>query len=235
MRTKHTAALAILFGAIITQGIFADLFYSPTEYRNQYDDSYALKLELDRLKTGTDERNQRNTASLTRANDDIENYKAMLAERNRKLTGLELQAKELENRLQKEIAAGNLRIKRRGDKIVINMDDKILFSSGSATVKPEIFDTLANISDILAKNRNIVMVEGHTDDIPIHTPAYRDNWQLSSERAAAVLRTILRKKSLNPSRFSAAGFAEFQPVVPNNSDASRQLNSRVDLVISPES
>lgn len=236
MPEKRTSSLiAILLGVLLTQGIFADLFYFPSEYRGQYDDSYALKLELDRLKTDSDSKSLRNNANLDKANQDIENYKAMLAERNRKLESLEAQAKEFEGRLKAEIAAGNLRIKRRGDRLVINMDDKILFSSGSAQIKPEILVTLKSISDVLAKNRNHVMVEGHTDDVPIHTPHFTDNWQLSSERAGAVLRAILRKAGLNPSRFSAAGYAEFQPITPNTSDANRQLNRRVDLVIFPES
>ena len=77
------------------------------------------------------------------------------------------------------------------------------------------------------------MVEGHTDNIPISTPSFRDNWQLSTERALAVLNYILRNKRLKPERFSAAGYGEFSPMVPNDTAANRALNRRVDITLLP--
>ncbi|MBX3721310.1 MAG: OmpA family protein [Turneriella sp.] len=194
-----------------------------------------LRGELAALRAEATHERQRCAAELEKAHLEIENYRQMLADRKKKLEDLETQAKELEAKLKKEIEAGNLRIKRLKNKLVINMDDKILFSSGSAGLKPDILKTLDNIAEILSQNKkNSIVVEGHTDNIPIRTPRFHDNWQLSTERANSVLRAILKRTDLDPGRFSAAGFAEYQPIAPNDSHANRQLNRRVDLVIYPE-
>lgn len=145
---------------------------------------------------------------------------------------LETQAKELEDKLQKEIAEGNLRIKRFKDRIVINIDDKILFPSGSAQLRREVKKTLDTVADMLARNKGSrVLIEGHTDNVPIKTPRFPDNWELSSARALSVLRHLLETKHLEPARFGAAGYGEYRPVAPNDTAANRQLNRRVDIVL----
>jgi chemotaxis protein MotB len=77
------------------------------------------------------------------------------------------------------------------------------------------------------------MIEGHTDNIPIRTKRFRDNWQLSTERALSVLDFLLKNKGLNASRFGAAGYGEFNPIVPNDTPDNRSLNRRVDIVLIP--
>ncbi|MBX3723459.1 MAG: OmpA family protein [Turneriella sp.] len=145
---------------------------------------------------------------------------------------LEKQALELEKRLEKEIAEGNLRIKRYKNRIVINIDDKILFPSGSAYLRRDVRKTLDTVADILAKNSSSrVLVEGHTDNVPIKTPRFPDNWELASARALSVLRHLLSNQALNPARFGAVGYGEYRPVAENNGSKNRQLNRRVDIVL----
>lgn len=78
-----------------------------------------------------------------------------------------------------------------------------------------------------------IVVEGHTDNVLIRTRQYRDNWQLSTERALSVLKFILQKEELEPARFSAAGYGEYNPIVSNDSAENRALNRRVDIVVIP--
>ena len=78
-----------------------------------------------------------------------------------------------------------------------------------------------------------IVVEGHTDNIPIKTQKFRSNWQLSTERALSVLDYLLSKTKIDPRRFSAAGFAEHSPIMPNDTAENRSLNRRVDIVVIP--
>ncbi|MBV6494631.1 MAG: hypothetical protein LDLANPLL_02665 [Turneriella sp.] len=183
----------------------------------------------------TEQKNQR-IAELEKALSEKSNELAtcldVARQQKQTVSELEAQAKELENKLQKEIAEGNLRIKRFKDRIVINIDDKILFPSGSASLRREVQHTLDTVAEMLAKNTSSnVLVEGHTDNVPIRTPRFPDNWTLSSARALSVLRHLLLNKNLSPERFGAAGYGEYRPVAPNDSVANRQLNRRVDIVL----
>jgi chemotaxis protein MotB len=146
------------------------------------------------------------------------------------------QASELEKRLSKEIQLGQIRLKRFHDKLIINLDDTISFASGSAELKPEILPALDTITKILVEYSEYnIVVEGHTDNIPIKTVKFRNNWQLSTERALAVVEYILKVKELNKQRFGAAGYAEFHPIVSNDTPQNRSLNRRVDIVVLPRS
>ena len=80
---------------------------------------------------------------------------------------------------------------------------------------------------------NNIVVEGHTDNVPIKTKRFRDNWELSTERALAVLHYLLRNTNLDPVRFAAAGYGEYQPIVSNDTPANKALNRRVDIVVIP--
>lgn len=144
------------------------------------------------------------------------------------------QSKELEDQLKEEIRAGDIRISRLHDRIIININNKILFESGSAELRKGVYGALDKIKGILAGYpENRIMVEGHTDNVPIGTAKFRDNWQLSTERALAVLNYLLRNRNLKPARFSAVGYGEFNPLVPNDTDVNRAQNRRVDITVKP--
>lgn len=195
-----------------------------------------LKGQISNLKKKSVAERNRSDQSLQIAHNEIEEYRALLADRKKKFAAMEAQANELESKLKAEIAQGHLRVKRHDNRLVITMDEKILFASGSAKVKQNFIKTLDKIAKLLAHSRkNNIIIEGHTDNVSIHTAEYMDNWELSTARATAVLRILLRRSELTASRFSAAGYGEFQPVAPNNSGHNRQINRRVDIVILQES
>jgi chemotaxis protein MotB len=78
---------------------------------------------------------------------------------------------------------------------------------------------------------NVIRVEGHTDDVPIHTPQFNSNWELSTARATTVVQFLIDAGRLDPTRLSAAGYAEYRPRLPNDSPESRARNRRVDIVV----
>ena len=118
---------------------------------------------------------------------------------------------------------------RRGLVVSIAADD-VLFSTGSADLTGEGRGIVAAVTAPLLEVPNDVMVEGHTDDVPLRRPGY-SNWNLSTDRAVSVLRLMYSELGMPQQRLGAVGYGEFRPRVPNSDPASRSLNRRVDIVI----
>lgn len=120
---------------------------------------------------------------------------------------------------------------RNGREMIINLADKVLFSSGRAELLPRAEEILAHISRNIRKNGKPVTIEGHTDDLPIATVRYPSNWELSAARATSVLRFFVEKSKVNPDLLTAVGYAGYRPLVPNQSREGRARNRRVRIVI----
>jgi chemotaxis protein MotB len=115
------------------------------------------------------------------------------------------------------------------DGLVISLHEAGFFASGSAVVNPASLPLLSALVDTLPLRP--VRVEGHTDDVPIHTTQYATNWELSTARASAIARFLLSRSKLDPKNVSAAGYAEFHPVAPNTTAEGRAQNRRVDIIL----
>ncbi len=173
-------------------------------------------------------------ATIANLNNELSSLKKLTQAQKEELERMSDQANELEKKLSEEIKLGQIRLKKFHNKLIINLDDRISFDSGSSDLKKEILPALDKITEILAKYpENTIMIEGHTDNIPIKSRKFRDNWQLSTERALSVLNYILQEKKLNKTRFGAAGYGEFHPIVANDTPENRALNRRVDIVLIP--
>lgn len=121
-------------------------------------------------------------------------------------------------------------ITKDGLKIVLT--DEILFESGSAQLKNDFISVLNTIAVLIKEVDNPVQISGFTDNIPISTAKYPSNWELSTDRAISVLRYMLKAdKSLEPTRFSAAGYGEYKPIASNKTKEGRQMNRRVEILI----
>lgn len=167
--------------------------------------------------------------------NEISELKRMNKSQKKEMDRLSEQAKELEEKLSKEIESGQIRVKRFHNKLIINIDDRLSFDSGSAELKADILPAIDKIKSILSSYpENIISVEGHTDNVPISVK-YKNNWQLSTERALSVLERLLTNINLIPKNFSATGYSEYQPLVPNTNNENRGLNRRVDIVVVPKS
>jgi len=115
--------------------------------------------------------------------------------------------------------------------IVIQLRDNILFESASSHIRDDSKVILDKISTLIASIANPILVEGHTDNIPIRTSEFPSNWELSADRAVNVVRYFVEYKGQDPSRFSAAGYGEYHPVAPNDSYENMAKNRRVDILI----
>ncbi len=116
--------------------------------------------------------------------------------------------------------------------IRLSLHGPLLFDLGRAELKSDTLPFLDRLAGILAGSTYSVNVVGHTDTYPIHTERFPTNWELSSARASRVARYLISAGSLNPARFTVTGHALYQPAVPNDSQANKARNRRVEIIIS---
>lgn len=117
------------------------------------------------------------------------------------------------------------------DWLEVELKSSLLFESGDARLTTTALELLGSISTILKDQPNPVRVEGFTDNIPINTPLYPSNWELSTARASAVVQ-LFTEEGMDPGRLAAIGYGEFQPIVENTTEQGRSRNRRVVLMIS---
>jgi chemotaxis protein MotB len=138
---------------------------------------------------------------------------------------------ELQQALQHEIKLHEVAIHRETEGLVISLREFGFFDSGSAVMKTTAMSMLDRIASILAVRTCALRIEGHTDNIPIHTPQMASNWELSTARATEMVRLLIVRYRFSPQRLSAAGYAEYHPIASNASLQGRAQNRRVDVVI----
>jgi chemotaxis protein MotB len=151
------------------------------------------------------------------------------------LTGEAKHLADLQQALNEFIAREEL-----GEQITVNLEERglvvrfqttVLFARGSADLTPEARRIIDRVGDRLNDLPNYIRVEGHTCDLPINTPQYPSNWELSTARATNVLQELISSCNISPERLSAIGYGEYRPRVPNINESSRQMNRRIDIVI----
>ncbi|MCR5454823.1 MAG: OmpA family protein [Bacteroidales bacterium] len=169
---------------------------------------------------------------------------------NEQLGGNETQIKEIKQQLAAKDSVLNslknslktalvdfksdeIKVENRDGKLYVIMLDKLLFKSGSADVEIKGQKAIKMLSKELSNNPNIgIMVEGHTDNIPMSGKSYKDNWELSSARALSVVR-CLSDGGLPQKRLAAVGRGEFYPVASNSTEAGRAQNRRTEIILTP--
>ncbi|MGO9377421.1 MAG: flagellar motor protein MotB [Dissulfurispiraceae bacterium] len=118
--------------------------------------------------------------------------------------------------------------------LVVTLSDDTAFMSGSADIKDKTAAALDTLAAILKKNPGRIVIEGHTDNIPVSGPKYQSNWELSTARASSVLAVFIRQ-GLDPNRFIIAGYGEYRPLASNATEDGRAINRRVEIVMAPAS
>jgi chemotaxis protein MotB len=146
---------------------------------------------------------------------------------------------EIKRQLESELMDSN-RNKSGGENIsvlsdergvVIRVLDKAFFDEGKAELKDGAKGALDKIVPIIKGVDNHVRIEGHTDNVPINTNEFKSNWELSVRRATEVVRYFVEKRGLPPERISATGYAEYRPIVQNNSPKNKSLNRRIEIIV----
>lgn len=128
-----------------------------------------------------------------------------------------------------------LSVEIKNGKVYVSMSDKLLFKSGSAAVESKGKEAISLLGEVLGKNSDIdILIEGHTDNVPIKTANYKDNWDLSVARATAIVRMLTDDHHITPTRLTASGKGEFMPRESNDTAEGRARNRRTEIILSPK-
>jgi len=138
---------------------------------------------------------------------------------------------ELDAKLQSEdmTASVTTSIDKRG--LVISLSNTVFFDPGSAEIKKENEDALLEIAEMISVKDNLIRIEGHTDNIPMSSDIYPSNWDLSTARAANVVRLFINKANASPENLIAVGYGEYRPVSDNSTEEGRARNRRIDIIV----
>ena len=138
---------------------------------------------------------------------------------------------QIQEIIDKNALTNSIKVREEDSGVVLQLNENVLFDLGKADLKPESIQVLDTISTLIPSINNEIMVQGHTDNIPISSGTYKSNWELSTARAITVLRYFIETKGFDPTRFSATGYGEYKPLVDNSTDQNRAINRRVDILI----
>jgi chemotaxis protein MotB len=128
-----------------------------------------------------------------------------------------------------------LTVEMKNGKVYVSLSDKLLFKSGDANVEVKGKEALKKLADVLNKNPDVsIAIEGHTDNVPIKTAVYKDNWDLSTARATNVVRLLSIEYGMSAQRLTASGKGEYFPVADNSTPEGKAKNRRTEIVLSPK-
>jgi chemotaxis protein MotB len=138
---------------------------------------------------------------------------------------------DLRDSLQLEQQNGLVTLSTEQRGIVIALDDRTCFRPGQATVDPQSVPMFERVGGVLSRYTNRILLEGHTDSVPIHNNRFRSNWELSTARSIAVLELFEQRSNIAPDRFLIGGSADNAPVSSNETEQGRAHNRRVEIVV----
>lgn len=172
---------------------------------------------------------------LERINEPLPQTPSEMLEQAQRRADAEARLDEVSRALQGALESEELQLlveQRREERglVVSIASDDVLFALGSTRISDVGRDVIRVVSDTLESYPHALQVEGHTDDLPLDRGGYT-NWNLSTDRAVAVLELMIERYGLPPDRVGAVGYGEHRPFVPNDSTAGRQRNRRVDIVV----
>ena len=129
----------------------------------------------------------------------------------------------------------DLTVTEKDGKVYVSLSDKLLFESGKAIVNQQGKVALGKLAEVLNKQTEIdVYIEGHTDNVPIHTAVFQDNWDLSVIRATSVVRILTETYSVNPLQIQPCGRSEYKPIDTNETAEGRAHNRRTEIIMAPK-
>lgn len=162
----------------------------------------------------------------------IEQLQKLLKEREDKIKGLKSRIEQALLNFDKD----ELSVELRDGEIYVSLAEKLLFQSGSTVVDAKGIEALSKLASVLGKQSGInILVEGHTDNVPVGTNAsFKDNWDLSVLRATSIVRILLDEGNIEPGMVVASGRGEFVPVADNSTKDGRSKNRRTEIILSPK-
>jgi chemotaxis protein MotB len=141
-------------------------------------------------------------------------------------------AKKVEEQIKKGEISGEVKYTSEGLQVTLSEKGEFaFFESGKADLTPKVKELIDKFAPELLKLPNEIVVEGHTDNVPIKTPQFSSNWELSTARATNVVKYLIYEKNFPPERLSAVGYGEHKPIAPNDTPEGRAKNRRVVFLI----
>ncbi|MBR3857384.1 MAG: OmpA family protein [Bacteroidaceae bacterium] len=181
------------------------------------------------LATGQNE-NQKLSANLKDREKTIAELQKMIDQQNKKVKDLLSSVKDA----LLGFSSDELTVREEGGKVYVAMSDKLLFESGKAIVNEQGRAALGKLAQVLNKQTDIdVYIEGHTDNVPIKTAVFQDNWDLSVIRATSVVRILTETYGVNPLQIQPCGRGEFKPVDVNTTPEGKARNRRTEIIMAP--
>ena len=182
-------------------------------------------------------------STISSSERDLNSKDRMLADEQKKMQDMKAMVDEQRNairKLKQEVCSAlkcftpdELSIDVRDGKLYVSMSDKLLFPSGSDVVNQRGKEAITMLAQVLKNSDLEVMVEGHTDPVPIHSERNHDNWDLSVHRATSVTR-IFMDNGIPAQRIIASGRAQYHPLAENETAEGRQMNRRTEIVLAPK-
>ena len=193
---------------------------------------------LDELQIARNDLNNRED-KLRGAEQELDDRNAKLIELQNILAQKDQAVKDLKNKVMEALVGFNnngLTIHEKNGKVYVSLDEKLLFKTGKWDVDPNGQKAIRELSNVLAQNSDInIMVEGHTDDVPMHGSGdIKDNWDLSVMRSTAVTKILTQNKQIDPKRIISAGRSEYLPLSPDKIAVARQMNRRTEIILTPK-
>ena len=189
---------------------------------------------------------------VTEKQKNLENSQLALTDADKKLKEKEARVVELQEALARKdsiVSAlktkvtdalvgynnNGLTITQKNGKVYVSLEERVLFASGSTTVDKTGIDALKQLSKVLEENPDInVLIEGHTDNVPISGGNIKDNWDLSVLRSTSVVRILIKESKIDPLRLTPAGKGEYNPVDIGSSAEARKKNRRIEVILTPK-
>lgn len=202
---------------------------------------HAAKL---RAASALEEQRDERDALLEQANQKLLELNTELAATQAQLEGLEAERSEIREQLaefrkmtqqfRRMIDSGRLEVTFRRGRMIVELPAQVLFPSGSADLTDEGKQALVEVAKVLRglRKRRFV-VAGHTDDVPVATERFSNNWELSTQRAVHVTQALIRG-GLRPEQLVAAGYGQYDPIARNTREAGRSKNRRIEIILEPQ-
>jgi chemotaxis protein MotB len=231
-----------------------------TKLYNELSDSYdKLSKNNEKMLASGQNENRKLISQLNETQEELQRKEDALAARERELNETSAQLKLREARvaelqqildtkdsavkaLKESVSKAllgfegqGLTVEQKNGKVYVSLEERLLFASGSTVVDPKGEEALKELGNVLAKNTDInVLIEGHTDNVPIKGGAIKDNWDLSVLRATSVVRILEKNKGVAPVRLTPAGRGEFMPIDKANNADARKKNRRIEVILTPK-
>ncbi len=205
-----------------------------TQIESLKDNNKTLQEALDRCVN----LNQQGNVNISKLLDEINKsnkYIRMLIVENKKKDSLNKVLSSRITRSLKGVDTKDLDVKVKKGVVFISLSDKMMFKSGKTQISKQADSVLFKLAKIINDYKDYeVLIEGHTDNVPIHTKCIKDNWDLSALRATAIARKLQNDFGVDPARLTAGGHGQWRPKASNDTPEGRSMNRRTEVILMPK-